>query len=66
MATRKKAEKEARIETKAHPIKSTYEVGKTILDDSEQRVIAREERQVVVSITTTPEGGVFHRGARIA
>jgi len=66
MATRKKAEKEARIETKSHPINATYSVGKTILDDAEQRVIAREERQVAVDITTTPEGGVFHKGARIA
>jgi hypothetical protein len=56
---------EKKIETRSHPIRSTYSVGKTVVDEAGNSVIVREDRAVCVNISTV-DGDVFHRGARIA
>ena len=56
---------ERKIETTTHPIKSTYTVGRKVVAENGEHIVEKQDRQVVVSVTTA-DGGVFHRGARIA
>ena len=61
---------ESTIEVNHHPINHTYETDcfRAVKDEDGDVVVKRwvEPRQVVVAITTTEDGRVFHRGARIA
>jgi len=54
------------LKTSTHPIKSTYTVGRKVVAENGEHIVEKQDRQVVVSVTVSSEGGVFHRGARIA
>lgn len=45
--------------------KSTYTVGRTVVNDEGARVVEHEERAVAVTLATH-EGAVFWKGARVA
>lgn len=54
------------LETRHHPIRATYSVGRKVVAENGEHVIERQDRQVEVAIVTTDDGRVFHRGGRIA
>ena len=59
------------LKTNHHPIAAVYTTDsmRRVKDEETGKPAVKrwvEDRQVVVSITTSSEGGVFHRGARIA
>lgn len=47
--------------------KSTYTVGKTVLNEDGSKAVVHEERLVAVTLTTYEDTvGVFWKGARVA